>query len=101
METSTGTSRSTAAVQASSPHGYQSTGLSACWRRYGLVSAARRLGMRGTVATADGAPAIPPHAGWVRARARAPIRPPERSKGSYGHRATVAPPIDRRGERHG
>src|SRR3954468_8435370 len=26
-----------------SPHGYQSTGLCACWRRYGLVSLARRL----------------------------------------------------------
>ena len=25
-------------AKASSPHGYQSTGLSACWRRYGLVS---------------------------------------------------------------
>ena len=28
---------------ASSPHGYQSTGLCACWSRYGLVSSARRL----------------------------------------------------------
>src|SRR6185503_2106957 len=28
---------------ASSPHGYQSTGLSACCRRYGLVSCARRF----------------------------------------------------------
>src|SRR3954470_12468555 len=30
---------------ASGPHGYQSTGLFACWRRYGLVSLARRLGI--------------------------------------------------------
>src|ERR1700688_3285396 len=32
-----------AARRASPPHGYQSTGLSACCLRYGLVSAARRL----------------------------------------------------------
>ena len=31
---------------ASSPHGYQSTGLSACCRRYGLVALARRLAIR-------------------------------------------------------
>src|SRR5579884_1130284 len=30
---------------ASGPHGYQSTGFSACCRRYGLVSCARRLGI--------------------------------------------------------
>src|SRR5438128_11847008 len=30
---------------ASVPHGYQSTGLFACCRRYGLVSLARRLGI--------------------------------------------------------
>src|SRR5690348_11336916 len=29
--------------KASSPHGYQSTGLCACWRRYGLVSELSRL----------------------------------------------------------
>src|ERR1700750_1269283 len=29
--------------RASGPHGYQSTGFSACWRRYGEVSGARRL----------------------------------------------------------
>src|SRR6187401_794767 len=34
-----------AVAKASSPHGYQSTGLSACWRRYGLVSFARRFGI--------------------------------------------------------
>ena len=31
-------SSAAARANASSPHGYQSTGLSACWRRYGLVS---------------------------------------------------------------
>src|SRR5262245_9001197 len=36
---------SRAFANASSPHGYQSTGLSACCRRYGLVSFARRFGM--------------------------------------------------------
>src|SRR5436190_21738428 len=38
-----GLSCSRAAANASSPHGYQSTGLSACWRRYGLLSWARRF----------------------------------------------------------
>src|SRR5881275_2331270 len=32
-----------AAANASGPQGYQSTGLSLCWRRYGLVSWASRL----------------------------------------------------------
>ena len=32
-DSSTGRSRSAAAVKASGPHGYQSTGLSRCWRR--------------------------------------------------------------------
>src|SRR5687767_2985249 len=40
MERRIGRSSSRARVSASSPHGYQSTGLSACWRRYGLVSSA-------------------------------------------------------------
>src|SRR5580692_6205124 len=31
---------------ASLPHGYQSTGLYACCRRYGLCSSIRRLGLR-------------------------------------------------------
>src|SRR5438046_10619617 len=31
-------------AKASSPHGNQSTGLWACWSRYGLVSWARRFG---------------------------------------------------------
>src|SRR5215213_10185676 len=40
-----GRSSSFARSSASGPHGYQSTGLLACWSRYGLVSWARRLGM--------------------------------------------------------
>src|SRR6266852_7629270 len=47
-----GLSSRLALSSASGPHGYQSTGLSACWRRYGLVSLARRLDMtidRGSV----------------------------------------------------
>ena len=35
--------RSLAFAKASSPHAYQSTGLCACWRRYGLVSLIRRF----------------------------------------------------------
>src|SRR3954454_10251805 len=42
-ESRIGTSRRRDSASASSPHGYQSTGLSACWRRYGLVSFARRF----------------------------------------------------------
>jgi hypothetical protein len=38
--------------RASSPHGYQSTGLPACWRRYGLVASARRFGVMRTVSPA-------------------------------------------------
>src|SRR6185437_13646964 len=38
-----GLSSLSARAKASSPHGYQSTGLCACWRRYGLVSAISRL----------------------------------------------------------
>ena len=38
-----GRSAARAAASASSPQGYQSTGLWACWRKYGLDSAARRL----------------------------------------------------------
>src|SRR5690242_14181567 len=41
---STGTPRSRASANASSPHSHQSTGLSACWRRYGEVAPARRFG---------------------------------------------------------
>src|SRR4051795_2991984 len=38
-----GLSSARAFVNASSPHWYQSTGLSLCWRRYGLVASARRF----------------------------------------------------------
>src|SRR5262245_49071470 len=44
-----GRSSNFARASASGPHGNQSTGLFACWRRYGLVSPARRLGMRSMV----------------------------------------------------
>ena len=44
MLTRIGLSSSRALASASSPHGYQSTGFSACWSRYGLVSVARRFG---------------------------------------------------------
>src|SRR5215212_6281176 len=43
METSTARSSSRARANASSPHGYQSTGFSACWSRYGEASRASRL----------------------------------------------------------
>src|SRR6266496_2390434 len=43
MESSTGLSSADARASASSPHGYQSTGFSACCSRYGLVSPARRF----------------------------------------------------------
>src|SRR5678815_1156312 len=43
MERKMGQSRVRASSKASSPHGCQSTGLCACWRRYGLFSCARRL----------------------------------------------------------
>ena len=41
METKSGLSSSRARRRAWSPQGNHSTGLSACWRRYGLVSSAR------------------------------------------------------------
>src|SRR5580700_4253157 len=41
MERKIGLSSSLARCRASSPQGNHSTGLSACWRRYGLVSSAR------------------------------------------------------------
>src|SRR3990170_4330190 len=43
MLTSTGRFRSLACANASSPQGYQSTGLCACWSRYGLVSRKSRF----------------------------------------------------------
>src|SRR5512145_809785 len=46
-ESSTGLSSARARANASSPHGYQSTGLCACCSRYGLLSRARRLSPTG------------------------------------------------------
>ncbi len=46
---SSGLSSARARANASSPQGYQSTGLSACWSRYGDVSEARRFGISDTV----------------------------------------------------
>src|SRR5919202_6440483 len=43
IESRIGRSSSRARASASAPHAYQSTGLSACWRRYGDVSSARRF----------------------------------------------------------
>ena len=48
MDSRTGLSRRLASAKAASPHGHQSTGLSMCCRRYGLVSAARRFVILGT-----------------------------------------------------
>ena len=44
-ESMIGLSFAAASWSASGPHGRQSTGLSLCWRRYGLVSSASRLAM--------------------------------------------------------
>ena len=44
-ESSTGTSRRRASANASAHHCHQSTGLSWCCSRYGLVAVARRLAM--------------------------------------------------------
>src|SRR5262245_55311133 len=44
-----GRSSARARASASSPHGYQSTGFSACWRRYGDVSCWSRFGIPGTL----------------------------------------------------
>lgn len=43
MERNTGLSSRAAFWKASGPHGYQSTGLLACWRRYGAFSLVRRF----------------------------------------------------------
>src|SRR5690242_2942735 len=45
MERRIGRSSARARASASSPQAYQSTGLWACWSRYGLVSSIRRFGM--------------------------------------------------------
>src|SRR6476619_8563087 len=44
-ESRIGRSSSRARARASAPQGYQSTGLSRCWSRYGLVSCAKRFAM--------------------------------------------------------
>src|SRR5207247_7472812 len=66
-----GRSRSFARASASGPQGDQSTGLLACWSRYGLVSVASRLGML-LDGTREGERR--PRVAWVipRARVRAP-----------------------------
>src|SRR6185503_20280605 len=51
-ESRIGRSSARARSSASAPQGYQSTGLSRCWRRYGLVSAARRLAIHPRVTSA-------------------------------------------------
>ena len=43
IERKTGFPSAFARAKASGPQGYQSTGLSLCWRRYGLFSRASRL----------------------------------------------------------
>jgi len=45
IDTITGTSRLAASANASGPHSRQSTGLSACDRRYGLTALTRELTM--------------------------------------------------------
>src|SRR6185436_1381713 len=47
MERKIGLSSARARASASGPQGYQSTGLSLCWRRYGDDSSARRLATSG------------------------------------------------------
>src|SRR4029077_5544602 len=76
MERSRGLSSARARANASSPHGYQSTGLPACWSRYGDVSEARRFGIsdtflpmshsRETVTADPGPPAAGPYSHAVK-----------------------------------
>ena len=54
MERKTGTPLAAASSKAASPHGHQSTGLWACWRRYGLFSSARRLVCSGVMRACRG-----------------------------------------------
>src|SRR5260221_8525508 len=56
-----GRSSARALANASCPHGYQSTGLSLCWRRWGLVAGASRFTV-GTVPRAGGPLRCPPMA---------------------------------------
>src|SRR3990172_8945237 len=54
IERNIGLSSFSALSKASIPHGYQSTGFSACWRRYGLFSFASLFGMAYVSSIADG-----------------------------------------------
>src|SRR3989337_124738 len=54
IERNTGLSSLSALSKASFPQGYQSTGFSACWRRYGLFSFASLFGMAYVSSIADG-----------------------------------------------
>src|SRR5918993_1021797 len=78
MDRKIGRSSSRARPSASGPQGCQSTGLCACWRRYGLVSPARRLVCRGggsvrrvPAATCPNSSVPFPH-GVLRSRVRRP-----------------------------
>src|SRR4051794_34467339 len=71
IDKNTGLSSARAFANASSPHGYQSTGLCACWRRYGEVSFPRRFMFLESMPTYAACAAKPPRYG-VRA-ARPPL----------------------------
>src|SRR5215218_5990882 len=75
-ESRTGLSSSRALFNASSPQGYQSTGLSLCWSRYGLVSFASLLAILSLPRRPGGGlfvvtPNVP-QVGWSVSCARAP-----------------------------
>ena len=82
---STGTSRSRASAKASSPHSYQSTGLSACCSRYGLVALANRFAMAPTLPgrLLEGLSGAPP------SPARTTIRSPAAGPAGAGYFATA------------
>src|SRR6185503_14248903 len=63
-----------ALASASSPHGYQSTGLCACCSRYGLVSFARRLVCLGLLAAGSSADNRAAKSSDRTSGARAPLR---------------------------
>ena len=96
---STGTSRRAASSKAASDHSHQSTGLSACWRRYGLVAPERRFGMT-PACQSTGSPACRAGSSQSRAgpcRDRHPGRTPVRScppPGRRARRTTPAPSAD-------
>src|ERR1700739_3917331 len=77
--------RSAAAANASSPHGHQSTGLSACCKRYGLVAPRSRSAML---------PILPPLARSVASRPRfAQLRGPPSGRSPSGAALTASPPL--------